>query len=49
LDYAADPFNNDKCIAFKNAIEDYLDHDCPALTSENSDALQQELESLPCY
>jgi len=49
LEYAADPTNTDKCIDLKNAIEDYLDSDCPALTPENRDALQEELEALPCY
>jgi len=47
--YILDPKNTDKCITLKNAIEDYLDSDCPLLTSENRDALQQELEALPCY
>lgn len=49
LEYAADPANNEKCIAFKNAIEDYLDSDCKALTTEARDDLQSELEALPCY
>ena len=47
--YFQDEINTDKCITLKNAIEDYLDSDCPALTPDNRDALQQELESLPCY
>jgi|GEM_PF-1435695 len=47
--YISDMDNTDKCINLKNAIEDYLDSDCPALTPENRDALQEELEALPCY
>ncbi|MGC9373705.1 MAG: hypothetical protein ACP5DQ_01515 [Bacteroidales bacterium] len=47
--YVFYPENMDKCNTLKNAIEDYLNSDCPALTPENRDALQQELEALPCY
>lgn len=49
LEYTEDPTNNDKCIAFKNAIEDYLDSDCKVLTAEARADLQAELEALPCY
>ncbi|MEE4197395.1 MAG: hypothetical protein V2I54_07105 [Bacteroidales bacterium] len=47
--YILDPENTDKCITLKNAIEDYLDSDCPALTTQMRSALQEELEALPCY
>ncbi|MCK5168929.1 MAG: hypothetical protein KAQ75_03540 [Bacteroidales bacterium] len=41
--------SNENCIALKNAIEDYLDTDCPVLTAAYRTTLQIELEALPCY
>ncbi len=37
------------CITLKNAIENYLDSSCPALTDALRTSLQVELEALPCY
>ena len=37
------------CNTLKNAIEDYLDSSCPALTTALRASLQVELEGLPCY
>ncbi|MFC2103943.1 hypothetical protein ACFLS4_01160 [Bacteroidota bacterium] len=37
------------CTTLKNAIEDYLDSSCPALTTTLRASLQAELVALPCY
>ena len=55
LDYsnAASAYTADQsdanCNTLKNAIEDYLDSDCAALTTAYRVTLQTELEALPCY
>jgi len=46
--YVQDPDNVDKCVTLKNAIEDYLDSDCPALTPQMRETLNQELDALNC-
>ena len=46
-DYTLDP-SSGNCIELKNAIEDYLDSDCPVLTDTYRAELQAELNGLDC-